>query len=385
MPFSIIRNDITKIKADAIVNTANPRVAVGTGVDAAIYEAAGREKLLAAREKIGELRPGEAGITPAFDIDAKFIIHVSGPWWEGGAKGEEETLRRCYDRALMLAHENGCGSIAFPLLATGNYGFPKELGISIAVGAFTEFLMEHEMEIILAVFGQEAADISGRLIADVKSFVDEDYEEEAFSKEYAERKDVFFGAAQPPAGPPENEAPRRRPSFFPGRKASRKEEARAESPAVRPETTVLHADMDMAPMQAAESAPSDGYGMNLEKALKGIYKESFGEHLQQLINKKGLKNSEVYAAANISKQYFSKLLKNQVNPSKEKVLALAVGLRLNMDEAVDFLRLAGYAFSPISQTDKVVEYFIRRRDFSVMKIDIVLYDYGLDPISSPPG
>ena len=371
MPFSIIRNDITKIKADAIVNTANPRVAVGTGVDAAIYEAAGREKLLAARETIGELRPGEAGITPAFDLDAKFIIHVSGPWWEGGAKGEEETLRRCYDRALMLAHENGCGSIAFPLLATGNYGFPKELGISIAVGAFTEFLMEHEMEIILAVFGQEAADISGRLIADVKSFVDEDYEEEAFSKEYAERKDVFFGAAQPPAGPPENEAPRRRPSFFRGRKASRKEE-----------TTVLHANMDMAPMQAAESAPSDGYGMNLEKALKGIYKESFGEHLQQLINKKGLKNSEVYAAANISKQYFSKLLKNQVNPSKEKVLALAVGLRLNMDEAVDFLRLAGYAFSPISQTDKVVEYFIRRRDFSVMKIDIVLYDYGLDPIST---
>ena len=371
MPFSIIRNDITKIKADAIVNTANPRGAVGTGVDAAIYEAAGREKLLAAREKIGELRPGEAGITPAFDLDAKFIIHVSGPWWEGGAKGEEETLRRCYDRALMLAHENGCGSIAFPLLATGNYGFPKELGISIAVGAFTDFLMDHEMEIILAVFGQEAADISGRLIADVKSFVDEDYEEEAFSKEYAERKDVFFGAAQPPAGPPENEAPRRRPSFSFGRKASRKEE-----------TTVLHADMDMAPMQASESAPSDGYGMNLEKALKGIYKESFGEHLQQLINKKGLKNSEVYAAANISKQYFSKLLKNQVNPSKEKVLALAVGLRLNMDEAVDFLRLAGYAFSPISQTDKVVEYFIRRRDFSVMKIDIVLYDYGLDPIST---
>ena len=216
MPFSIIRNDITKIKADAIVNTANPRVAVGTGVDAAIYEAAGREKLLAAREKIGELRPGEAGITPAFDLDAKFIIHVSGPWWEGGAKGEEETLRRCYDRALMLAHENGCGSIAFPLLATGNYGFPKELGISIAVGAFTDFLMDHEMEIILAVFGQEAADISGRLIADVKSFVDEDYEEEAFSKEYAERKDVFFGAAQPPAGPPENEAPRRRPSFSKG-------------------------------------------------------------------------------------------------------------------------------------------------------------------------
>ena len=121
---------------------------------------------------------------------------------------------------------------------------------------------------------------------------------------------------------------------------------------------------------------------SLEDALKKIYTESFEKHLQQLINKKGLKNSEVYATSNISKQYFSKLLKGKVRPSKEKVLALAVGLKLNIDETVDFLRIAGYALSPISQTDKVVEYFIRNEDYNVIKIDIVLFDFGLEPLSS---
>ena len=119
----------------------------------------------------------------------------------------------------------------------------------------------------------------------------------------------------------------------------------------------------------------------LDDVLKGIYTESFEKHLQQLINKKGLKNAEVYAAANINKQYFSKLLKGKVRPSKEKVLALAVGLHLNMDETVDFLGLAGYAFSPISQTDAVVRYFIEHENYNVIKIDMVLFDYGLDPLS----
>ena len=145
----------------------------------------------------------------------------------------------------------------------------------------------------------------------------------------------------------------------------------------------------MSSLSAAGAAPSKKKGLfaspkaeSLDDALKSMYTDSFEKHLQQLINKKGLKNSEVYAAANISKQYFSKLIKGQVKPSKEKVLALAVGLRLNMDEAVDFLRLAGYAFSPVSQTDVIVEYFIRHQDYNVMKIDIVLFDYGLDSLSN---
>ena len=163
MPFQIIRNDITKVKADAIVNTANPEVTIGDGVDSAIYKAAGKDKLLAERQKIGRLEPGEVAITPAFDMDASYIIHASGPWWQGGDKGEAKLLRQCYDKSLKLAAEHKCQSIAFPLLATGTYGFPQKLGIEIAVEAFTRFLEEYEMEIYLVVFVKKSVKISGEL------------------------------------------------------------------------------------------------------------------------------------------------------------------------------------------------------------------------------
>ena len=356
MAFQIIRNDITKVAADAIVNTANPEVFVGSGVDTAIYNAAGREKLLAERAKIGELLPGEVGVTGAFDLNAKYIIHVSGPRWQGGDKGEADILRRCYDNALEAAKEKGCESIAFPLMATGSYKFPKRLGMEISVAAFTDFLMENDMEITLVVFGNEAADISGELAYEVKSYIGDAYVEEALSEEYDNTgyleeeihySNVFHGILG----------------------------ASAKSMAAP-----MAAMSDIGPnLKKKEAQKKSG---SLEDALKSIYTDSFEKHLQQLINKKGLKNSQVYTDANISKQYFSKLLKGQVKPSKGKVLALAVGLHLNIDEAVDFLRIAGYALSPISQTDAVVEYFIEHEDYNVMKIDIVLFDYGLDPLSN---
>ena len=331
MPFQIIRNDITKVKADAIVNTANPNVAVGDGVDYAIYKSAGREKLLEARKKIGLLMPGEVAITEAFDLEAKYIIHASGPWWQGGEEGEELLLKRCFDNSLQLAWENGCRSIAFPLLATGTYGFPKKLAIEIAVHSFRIFLQEHDMEIMLVVFGNEAVNISGELVDEVRSFVDDHYVKEALSEEY--RRDRLY---------------------------------------------LEECQVCASVFKSVEAEPT----VSLDDALKSIYTESFEKYLQKLINKKGLKNSQVYATANISKQYFSKLLKGKVKPSKEKVLALAIGLNLNLDETVDFLRIAGYALSPISQTDTIVEYFIRNKDYNVLKIDIVLFDYGLEPLSN---
>ena len=363
MPFQIIRADITRVKADAIVNTANPDVAIGGGVDTAIYEAAGEDRLLAERAKIGYLAPGEVGITPAFDLDAKFIIHASGPWWEGGKHGEAQLLRQCYDRALELARDNGCESIAFPLLATGTYGFPKGLGIQIAVDSFTGFLEENEMDITLVVFGSTSVQISGELALDVRHFIDDRYVEEKLAQEYM--GDVLHASNY-------ERRPRRPSGLFRRNKAVPK--------AAEPAGFAEISD-DMVGAGSFEAAAAPSADMSLDDALKDMYTDSFEKHLQQLINKKGLKNSEVYAAANISKQYFSKLLKGQVKPSKEKVLALAVGLKLNMDEAVDFLRFAGYALSPVSQTDVIVEYFIRHGDYNVMKIDIVLFDYGLDPLS----
>ncbi len=343
MPFRIIRNDITKVKADAIVNTANPDVTVGSGVASAIYKAAGEDRLLRERQKIGKLEPGDVVITPAFDLDANYIIHASGPWWWGGDLGEAEILRQCYDKSLQLAVDNNCKSIAFPLLATGTYGFPKKLGMEIAVDAFTRFLQEYDIDIYLVVFGQESVKISGELGEEVLSYIDDDYVSDTLAEEYQSK--------------------------------SYTEDSKDLDDY---EDSVSYAD------SAARTSGSAllKATVSLDDAIKGIYKESFEKHLQLLINKKGLKNSEVYASANISKQYFSKLLKGQVKPSKGKVLSIAVGLRLNMDETVDFLRLAGYALSPISQTDVVVEYFIEQKNYSVIKIDMVLFDYGLDPLSS---
>jgi len=348
MPFKIIRDDITKVKADAIVNPANPEPVIGGGVESAIYEAAGKEKLLEARKELGRLQPGKVGVTEAFNLAAKYIIHVSGLYWKGGNSFEARCLKECYEKALKAALDKGCKSIAFPLLGTGTYGFPKDIGLDVAVSTFTEFLEEYEMDITLVVFGNDAVNVSGKIVDEVRSFVDDKYVKEALEAEYKEDRNIERYAL-----------PNERFHLL-----------------LKEETYDV---LDNACTKDSFSAKQPG---SLEAALKNIYKESFEKHLQQLINKKGLRNSEVYAAANISKQYFSKLLKGQVKPSKDKMLALAVGLRLNMDEVVDFLRIAGYALSPIPQTDTVVEYFIRKQEYNVLKINIVLFDYGLEPLSN---
>ena len=402
MAFRIIRNDITKVKADAIVNTANPYVDVGSGVDAAIYDAAGREQLLAEREKIGELMPGEVGITPAFNLDAKYIVHSSGPIWHGGNEGEADLLRQCYDRSLSLAYDHGCESIAFPLMATGAYKFPKELAMQIAVDAFTAFLEDNEMEITLVVFGSDAVKISGELVDEVASFIDDRYEAEALEREHSGRRRLrggvpssLFGAAFGTSNASLDRSYGSHGSSEILRSAGAEDlteyeevsDETDEDADLSPEEADLDEDIVVhgmaAPMAAKvcfDAAPPVE-DKPLEDVLKGIYTDSFEKHLQQLINKKGLKNSEIYSAANISKQYFSKLLKGQVKPSKEKTLALAVGLRLNLDETVDFLQMAGYALSPISQTDAVVRYFINKKEYNVIKINFVLFDFGLDPLT----
>lgn len=323
MAFKIINGDITKINADAIVNTANPNPVVGVGVDSAIYEAAGFDNLLNERKKIGVLNPGEVAITSAFALSSKYIIHVSGPMWNGGNSGESDILKNCYMSALKLAFESGCKSIAFPLIATGFYGFPRELGMEIAVDSFTKFLEEFEMDIILVVYDGDDF-VPAANARELMTYIDDSMDDKC----------------------------------------------------ALPDEMIL---MSM-PMEAKPCTKED-----LNEALKNIYTDSFAKHLQMIINKKGLKNSQVYAAANISKQYFSKLLNGKVNPSKEKVLSLAVGLRLNLDETIDLLKLAGYAFSPISQTDLVVKYFIENKKYNVIEIDIYLFDLGLDTLSGDVG
>lgn len=389
MPFKIIKNDITRVKADAIVNTVNPNVRIGDGVEYDIYNAAGKDELLKAREKLGYMPPGEVGITPAFKLDAKYIIHVSSPVWTGIWYGERppesvftedtELLRDCYMKALYMAAENGCKSIAFPLLATGTYKFPKEIGMAVAVRAFTEFLKNYDMEIFLVVFGRDSFNISGSLFRKVKKFVDY----ETICAEFAPRYDSNWidGSTIDDLD-----------SFDDEEETESYQDISEDKTLTESywdiseddEKTESYRDIieDDGALYYESLSRSHKYSKSLEESLKKIHKYSFAGYLQQLINKKGMKNSEVYATANITKQYFSKLINGKVNPSKEKVIALAIGLHLNMDETKDILKIAGYALSPFSQTDTVVKYFINNKDYNVIKLDILLYDFGLDPISS---
>lgn len=199
MPFQIIRNDITKVSADAIVNTANPNPTFGGGTDSAIYEAAGVEELLAERKKIGNIERGQAVATPAFNLDAKYIIHTVGPAWQGGDCGEFDILRSCYENSLKLALELKCASIAFPLIATGVYGFPKDKALQIAMAVIEPFVMENSMDVILVVFDKKAFELSGSVIDNIREYVDSNYVEEAHRYEYvvdytSQRKPAVFAS-----------------------------------------------------------------------------------------------------------------------------------------------------------------------------------------------
>ena len=175
MPFQIIRNDITKVEADAIVNTANPQPVIGSGTDRAIYQAAGEELLLAERKKIGEIPVGRAEVTSAFNLPAKYIIHTVGPAWIDGAHGEEDLLLAAYRAALAEAERLGCGSVAFPLLSAGCYAFPNDIALSVALRAFTDHLLEHDLNIILVLFSSEAFGLAGSVFDDLKSYIDDNY------------------------------------------------------------------------------------------------------------------------------------------------------------------------------------------------------------------
>lgn len=190
MPFQIIRNDITKVKADAIVNTANPDVVVGRGTDYAVYHAAGRDRLLAERKKIGIMHPGQAAHTPAFNLDAKYIIHTVGPAWIDGNHDEREILHSCYEKSLNLAAELSCRSIAFPLIATGSYGFPKDEALQIALAEIDKFLLSHEMEVILVVLGRKAFELSEKLVGDIEEYIDEHGIAELHEAEYG----IWYGS-----------------------------------------------------------------------------------------------------------------------------------------------------------------------------------------------
>ena len=340
MPLSIVRNNITAMQVDAIVNTANPRPLIGDGVDTAIHMAAGPE-LLEARKKIGDIARGKSAITPAFHLPAKYVIHTVGPIWQDGEHGEESTLRSCYDSALALAAEYGCESVAFPLISAGNYGFPKALALQTAISAISAFLMKNEDILVhLVVFDKKAYALSEKLFADVKSYIDENLVEEITGGIRGSR--LLF-----------------------------------QSNRLREESRYDLLDADEC-CSASVSCPDFDLTEKKDLSLKDLIdrpEEGFSEALLRMIGEKGMKNSEVYKKANMDKKHFSKILKETYQPGKNAVMALAIALELNLDEARDFLGRAGYALTRSSKTDIIVQYFIETGNYNMFELEGVLYEF----------
>lgn len=329
MPLIFVQQDITTLRVDAIVNAANERLTMGGGVCGAIFAAAGAQKLRAACDAIGFCKTGDAVITPGFALPAHYVIHAVGPVWQGGGAAEEALLSRCYDSALRLAKQNDVGSIAFPLISSGIYGFPKDIARSIAIERIGAFLRENEMEVYLAVLDRASFQLSELLSRSIRAFLEERTEPE-----------IAFDFLQTMELPCAKVKQGRRAEAMP---------APCAAPMVRRET--------------------------LEDMLHRA-SESFSEQLLRLIDERGLTDPEVYQRANIDRRLFSKIRSNRdYRPAKNTALALAVALRLNPDQTADLLRRAGYALSPSSRADLIVEYFLREQNYDIVQINEALFAF----------
>lgn len=322
LPFIIVHQDITKMNVDAIVNAANTRLQMGGGVCGAIFKAAGASRLQAACDKLAPIGTGEAVITPGFDLPAKYIIHTAGPVYRDGRHGEEQQLRDCYINSLKLAVKNKCFSIAFPLISSGIYGYPKDEALRVATSAIQSFLDENDLEIYLAVFDKSAFSASQKLLGEVESYIDENYVEE--HGYYIRRRHQYL------------------------------------------DTHIGPVDHEAEPVHT--SAALDDLINNLD--------EPFSQTLLRLIDAKGKTDVEVYKRANIDRKLFSKIRTSKgYTPSKRTAIALAIALELTLDETEDLLRRAGYSLSHSSKFDVIIEYFIINRKYDIFEINEVLFQY----------
>ena len=345
MPLELIRSDITLMQTDAIVNAANSRLQRGGGVCGAIFARADGEALQAACDEIGFCPTGEAVITPSFGLNAPFVIHAVGPIWQGGTHREAELLRSAYTRSLDIALKNKLHSIAFPLISSGIYGFPKQQALSIAVSAIGDWLMESstEMQVYLVLFDKTSFELGHALHSRVRAFIDEHY----VDAHTFDRRNACFEIQE-----------------------QLKEQCAMASAIAEERRECKPKKRALCPSSCAPSVRS------LEDVLKQA-SESFTEMLLRLIDERGLTDPEVYKRANLDRKLFSKIRSNPAyQPGKNTVLALAIALQLNLDQTADLLRRAGFALSPSSKSDLIVEYFIREQSYNIHEINETLFAFG---------
>lgn len=334
MAINIIKGDITKLEVDAIVNAANSDLLGGDGVDGAIHSAAGF-KLLEECKLLGGCNVGEAKITKGYDLKAKYVIHTVGPIWQGGAKDEENLLRNCYLNSLMLAKKNKVETIAFPLISSGVFGYPKDKAMRVAMNSFETFLEKVDMDINLVIYDSKTFELSKDLYSDIKKFIGENYVDEDIIDE-------------------------RRRAF-----ASWKVQ-----PSIRRVTSKQMFDYSQVMNKEA---------LSKQRTLRAVINEvddTFSETLLRLIDEKGMTDVAVYKKANIDRKLFSKIRSNKdYQPSKVTAIAFAIALSLNIDETIDFIGKAGFTLSMGIKFDLIIRYFIERENHNIHEINEALFAF----------
>lgn len=343
MPFKIVRNDITKVKADVIVNTANPNPICASGTDLAIYEAAGREELLEERKAIGKIERGNIAVTNAYNLKAKYIIHTVGPVWTDGQHNEFDILESCYRKSLLKAVELNCESIAFPLISTGVYGFPKDKALQIAVSVFSEFLLENDIQIILVVFDKKSFQLSGQIVGEIDSYIDANYVRESHKKEYPNRN----------------------------RSSARVRNLLEEE--LYEDTYPFDGNEDDGVKLSEPCVLSSE--MSLEEQFENLG-VSFHDKLFELIEEAGIDNKDVWKNANLDRKHFSKIqCDKNYHPKKKTVMALCIALHLDMEQSRDLMARADWAFSPSSKFDLIVQKAIIDKQYNIMQLNVTLFKY----------
>ena len=352
MPLEIVRNDITKMKVDAIVNAANKSLLGGGGVDGAIHRAAGPE-LLSECSTLGGCETGQAKITGGYRLPAKYVIHTVGPVWHGGKHGEKEFLAACYRNSLNLALEHGCESVAFPLISSGAYRYPKDQAISVAIEEIGKFLFENEMTVYLVLFGHTAFAAGQKLFRGVQEFIDGVCVEEHTDFNRERERALLWQRKEPKAMLP----------------------SQAPMPPIQANVPEADDFLEEAMLPCDEEP-------DWEDMLKKT-DESFSEALLRLIDEKGMTDAQCYKRANVDRKLFSKIRSNPAyKPSKNTVLAFAVALRLTLQETSDLLKKAGFALSHSSKLDIIVEYFITMQNYNVFEINEVLFHFDMPLLGS---
>ena len=332
MPLQIIRQDITKMQVDAIVNTTNEELVGYSGVDLAVHRAAGAEFDAECRT-LAPLGLGQAKISGGYGLPCKYVIHTSGPVWQGGGAGESDILRSCYVKSLKLAVKNGCRSIAFPLISSGTYGYPKDQVLKFAIQTITEFLFEHELTVYVCVFDRDSYSFSQKLFQDIRSFIDDDY---AGDYEESACEIVEYAITE-------------KPTRF--RRTQRRT------------------------IDAQETAFASVGNKSLGEYMRDMDK-SFQEKLFDLIDKSGMTDVECYKRANVDKRTFSKIKSNKdYKPSKQTAIAFAIALHLDLESTQELLATVGFTLSQSNVFDKIIRFFILNGNYNVFEINEALFEF----------